>query len=155
MFKSVFSKYLSIITSVVLVGFLAMTLMQTVLTANAMADEKKELLLENVENTFVTPVFNGSASLRNAAGQMIEEVTKAVRRKKVVDEAFTEELFEDMIALYRLDQRNGAGVGKKDLGPLPKTATALLVTLGTIWGLMGVYVLVSYGKKKRKSTDRH
>ena len=50
MFKSVFSKYLSIITSVVLVGFLAMTLMQTVLTANAMADEKKELLLENVEN---------------------------------------------------------------------------------------------------------
>ncbi len=114
-----------------------------------------ELLLEQVEHTFVTPVFNGSASLRNAAGQMIEEVTKAVRRKKVVDEAFTEELFEDMIALYRLDQRNGADVGKKDLGPLPKTATALLVTLGTIWGLMGVYVLVSYGKKKRKSTDRH
>ena len=50
MFKSVFSKYLSIISLVVLVGFMAMTLMQTVLTANALADEKKLLLTENVEN---------------------------------------------------------------------------------------------------------
>ena len=50
MFKSVFSKYLSIISLVVLVGFLAMTLMQTVLTANALADEKQILLIENAEN---------------------------------------------------------------------------------------------------------
>lgn len=50
MFKSVFSKYLSIISLVVLVGFLAMTLMQTVLTANALADEKQVLLTENAEN---------------------------------------------------------------------------------------------------------
>ena len=50
MFKSVFFKYLSIISLVVLVGFLAMTLMQTVLTANALADEKQALLMENVEN---------------------------------------------------------------------------------------------------------
>ena len=50
MFKSVFSKYLSIISLVVLVGFLAMTVMQTVLTANALADEKQALLTENAEN---------------------------------------------------------------------------------------------------------
>ncbi len=50
MFKSVFSKYLSIISLVVLVGFMAMTLMQTVLTANALADEKQTLLIENAEN---------------------------------------------------------------------------------------------------------
>ncbi|MCR5263213.1 MAG: extracellular solute-binding protein, partial [Clostridiales bacterium] len=31
-----------------------------------------KLLLENVGSTFVTPVYNGSASLRDAAGQMIE-----------------------------------------------------------------------------------
>ena len=35
-----------------------------------------QLLLENIDNTFVTPVFNGSASLRDAAGQMIEDVKK-------------------------------------------------------------------------------
>ena len=39
-----------------------------------------KLLIENTENTFVTPVFNGSASLRNAAGQLIENVTKSMRR---------------------------------------------------------------------------
>ena len=50
MFKSVFSKYLSIISLVVLVGFMAMTLMQTVLTANALAEEKQTLLTENAEN---------------------------------------------------------------------------------------------------------
>ena len=42
--------------------------------------EATKLLIENTENTFVTPVFNGSASLRNAAGQLIENVNKAVRR---------------------------------------------------------------------------
>ena len=113
-----------------------------------------ELLLSNVEHTFVTPVFNGSTSLRNAAGQMIEEVTKAVRRKKVVDEAFVEALFEDMTSLYRLDQRNGAGAGKKDLGPLPGTAKGLLVSLAVVWGLIGVSFVVSYGKKKIKSKEK-
>ena len=45
------------------------------------------LLLDNIDNTFVTPVFNGSTSLRDAAGQMIENVTKSVRRKQTVDSA--------------------------------------------------------------------
>ena len=35
------------------------------------------LLLDHVDDTFVTPVFNGSASLRSASGQLVEEVTKA------------------------------------------------------------------------------
>ena len=39
-----------------------------------------ELLLEHTDDTFVTPVFNGSASLRDAAGQMIENVTVSVDR---------------------------------------------------------------------------
>ena len=35
--------------------------------------EASELLLNHMSDTFVTPVFNGSADLRQAAGQMIEE----------------------------------------------------------------------------------
>ena len=50
MYKSVFSKYLSIISLVVVLGFLAMMLFQLFLTANALAGEKKELLLENAES---------------------------------------------------------------------------------------------------------
>ncbi|MBQ8548547.1 MAG: carbohydrate ABC transporter substrate-binding protein [Lachnospiraceae bacterium] len=114
-----------------------------------------ELLLSEVEHTFVTPVFNGSASLRNAAGQMIEEVTKAVRRKKDVNETFVEALFEDMTSLYRLNQRTGVGAGKKELGALPGTAVALIVVLVSAWIGMGLYVGISYLKKKRKSKVSH
>ncbi len=44
--------------------------------------DAKRLLMDNINNTFVTPVFNGSTSLRDAAGQLIEEVTKDMRRTK-------------------------------------------------------------------------
>ena len=54
------------------------------------------LLLSNTGNTFVTPVFNGSASLRDAAGQLIESVTKSVRRKETVDDAYIGPVFLTM-----------------------------------------------------------
>ncbi len=117
--------------------------------------QASELLLTEVDHTFVTPVFNGSASLRNAAGQMIEEVTKAIRRKKDVNEAFMADLFADMTSLYRLDQKSETGTGKEELGALPGTAVALLVTLAAAWAGMGLYVGLSYLKKKRKSKHKH
>ena len=64
------------------------------------------------------PVFNGSASLRNAAGQLIEDVNKSVRRKQKVDDAYWEDLFREVSALYRLDQ-TGSIDGKAPLGPMP------------------------------------
>ena len=107
------------------------------------------LLRDNVEDTFVTPVFNGSASLRNAAGQMIEEVKKSARRGEVIDEAYMEELFSEMTSLYRLDQISTAE-GKADLGPLPATSKVLLITLGLIWIGMAVYVGCEAVKKKKQ-----
>ena len=62
-----------------------------------------ELLMANTEHTFTTPVFDGSASVRDAAGQLIENVTKSVRRKQTVDETYMEKLYDEVIALYRLD----------------------------------------------------
>ena len=59
------------------------------------------LLLEHTEDTFVTPVFNGSASLRDAAGQLIEDVTKSVRRKQTVDGAYLDRLYSDTAWLGR------------------------------------------------------
>ncbi len=61
-----------------------------------------KILLNNLDNTFVTPVFNGSTSLRNAAGQMIEEVVKTKNKNKIVDDNYIEQLYENMISLYRL-----------------------------------------------------
>lgn len=103
-----------------------------------------KLLLDNVDKTFVTPVFNGSASLRDAAGQLIENVTKSVRRKETVDEAYFEKLFEDVSALYRLDQ-----VESSDLGPLPSTAVWLLGGLGGTWILLAIVGLSRLFRKKK------
>ena len=107
-----------------------------------------QLLLKHTDDTFVTPVFNGSASQRNAAGQMIEEVTKAVRRGRTVDDAFLNKLETDMISLYRLDQFDTVSVGREDLGPLPPTAVALLSALGAAW--LAIAVAFILGKRKAK-----
>ena len=109
------------------------------------------LLMDNVDNTFVTPVFNGSASLRNAAGQMIENVAKSTRRKQTVDETYMQDLFAEMTSLYRLDQIS-TSEGKTDLGPLPKTSVALLTTLGLVWVGIGIYVTAEAVKKKKHAS---
>ena len=113
-----------------------------------------QLLLRNTDNTFVTPVFNGSASLRDAAGQLIENVTKSIRRKQTVDEAYMEKLYTDVTSLYRLDQISGTGLGASDLGPLPAESAALLLSLAAIWACMGGYAVFSRIKNK-KIAKRH
>ncbi len=109
-----------------------------------------QLLLDNTANTFVTPVFNGSASLRNAAGQLIEEVNKSTRRKQTVDDAYIDALYSEMTSLYRLDQITGSSGGKTDLGPLPATAVMLLSALALCWVGIGSYLLWDFLKKKQK-----
>ena len=138
-----------------------------------------QLLLDNVDNTFVTPVFNGSASLRDAAGDLIEEVRKSTRRKETVDDSYMNSLFSKVTSLRKLDQIqrtdpdtgdvqtgeiiiiSGDGSGDKvvgsqiigggqAMGPLPKASMALLYTLAGTWILMGVYVVVTYVRKKKE-----
>ena len=92
-----------------------------------------QLLLDHPDDTFTTAVFNGSASLRNAAGQLIEDVTKGVRRGQTVDDAFIDQLYTDTAALYHLDSVAANGAAKADLGPLPGTAAALLAALAAAW----------------------
>jgi len=102
-----------------------------------------QLLLDYVDNTFVTPVFNGSASLRDAAGQLIESTVKSARRRQTVDDAYIAQLYEDVTSLYRLDQTGSSSGVNEDLGPLPLTARVLLISLAAAWVLMGVYVLTT------------
>jgi multiple sugar transport system substrate-binding protein len=110
-----------------------------------------KLLLANIDHTFITPVFNGSSSLRSAAGQLIENVTKSMRRKETVDEAYMEKLYQDVVSLYRLDQISGTEVsGKAELGPLPKQAVTLLTCLAVAWVLIAAYALWAFVIRKKK-----
>lgn len=121
-----------------------------------------KLVLENVNNTFVTPVFNGSASLRNAAGQMIENVSKSVRRKEVIDDAYFNMLYNDMISLYHLEnitsqddlsenvsiiqpERKAASFSN-----LPASAKTLIIIIGLIWIFIAIYFIkITFIKRKR------
>lgn len=112
-----------------------------------------QLLLDHLDDTFVTAVFNGSASLRDAAGQLIEDVTKSVRRNQTVDEAYIQTLYSDTQSLYHLDAVSPSG-GKADLGPLPGTAVALLAGLGIAWVLILAYLVRQQLKRRRKASRR-
>lgn len=113
-----------------------------------------KLLLDNMDNTFVTPVFNGSASVRDAAGALIEEVAYAPKRKITVDDTYIANLYKDIEARYRLGQMNTETIGKKDLGPLPATAKALLYGLAGVWLCIAIFFIGRYNRnvlKARKS----
>ena len=108
-----------------------------------------QLLLEHIKDTFTTPVFNGSVSLRDGAGQLIENTVKSARRKETIDNGYMEKLYRDITSLYRLDQlerQSSRTVSEKaDLGKLPQTAVLLLSTLALAWILMliyGIYLLI-------------
>ena len=113
--------------------------------------QASRLLLSNTGNTFVTPVFNGSASLRDAAGQLIESVTKSVRRKETVDDAYMDRLFDDVASLYHLNEVKAQTSGKTDLGALPWTARVLIGGLILSWVLILLWAFRDILKKRTQN----
>ena len=116
--------------------------------------EASELLLNHMEDTFVTPVFNGSADLRQAAGQMIEETAKGARRKKEMNDAFIENLYRDMTSLYHLDQIKVTGGDENETAedtpdtPIAPESRVLLAAIAVIWILIGFFRLREHRKEK-------
>ena len=109
------------------------------------------MLLDNIDNTFITPVWNGSTSLRDAAGNLIESTVKSVRRKETVNDAYFEKLYSDTASLYRLGQNRADTVsGKKELGALPGTAVTLLAALAAAWIVIGAYAAIRAARERRR-----
>ena len=59
-----------------------------------------KLVLDNVNNTFITPVFNGSSSVRSLAGALIEQTV--FLSKEATDDDIND-IFQRMRALYKID----------------------------------------------------
>lgn len=120
-----------------------------------------KLVLDNIPNTFVTPVFNGSASLRNASGQMIENVSKSVRRKETIDDNYINTLFKDMISLYHLENISSkdnsdtlkdtavSELPKASFSNLPTESKILITVFVIIWIIIGLYSLNEMLKKRK------
>ena len=107
----------------------------------------------------MTPVFNGSASLRSAAGQLVENVCKSARRKEEMSDAYIEKQFKDVSSLYRLDQIKTAGEAgdeeteeetKTGWNDLPGVSKALLIVVPCIWILLAGLSILKSKKDKQK-----
>lgn len=113
-----------------------------------------KLLMDNIGKTFVTPVFNGSAALRDVAGQLIENVTKSVNRKETVDKKYIDGLYDDMISLHRLDKskiKNERFLSSNDvIKTIPAESKALLIGLCAVWFLLTLYFISETLKKLKK-----
>ena len=130
--------------------------------------EASELLMNHTADTFVTPVFNGSASLRSAAGELIESTCKGARRKKEMNDDFIKNLYAEVNGLYRLDQievKAGLPDGEdetpgeeapdaaetgKAAQELPTASVVLLITLPVIWAGIIVFTILEKRKNRRK-----
>ena len=104
--------------------------------------DASELLIGHVSDSFVTAVFNGSASLRDAAGSLVENTCKSARRNEEIDDAYFEKLYDKVTSLYHLDQSAKVSTDK-ELGPLPTESVVLLGTLVFAWIAIGIYLLGS------------
>ena len=99
--------------------------------------------------TMTQKILAAHAGLESvAAGQLIEETVKSVRRKKEVNDTSIQELYEDMTALYHLDQIETGESEEESFGPLPTTSIVLLASLAGAWLLIGLYVMIGAIKKK-------
>lgn len=108
-----------------------------------------KLVLENIDNTFITPVFNGSASLRSAAGQMIENVTKSVRRNEEINDEYFDKMYSEVISLYRLT--NISEEQPLTFASVPVASKVFLACLCLVWlGIIGYSISVYITKKKKK-----
>ncbi len=112
-----------------------------------------KLLLNNLDNTFITPVFNGSTNLRNAAGQLIEEVAKSVNRKQTVDDEYMDKLYDRMSTLYHLEEISASEEGptKINFDGISKESVILIATIGGVWAILGGYYVFMLVKKNKKA----
>ncbi len=106
-----------------------------------------KLLIANTDNTFVTPVFNGSTSLRNAAGELIESAAKSARRGEKIDSAYIDELYSEMIALHHLNVDGVGSDGKVLLGELPTASVVLISAICAVWVILIASTVVAKVKK--------
>ena len=107
--------------------------------------DASRLLMDHISDTFTTPVFNGSASLRSAAGQMIENTCKSARRKEEMSDAYIEKLYQDITSLYRLDQIDGNQAART----IPRASVALLCVIAAFWILIGLTRGIRALKKRK------
>lgn len=94
-----------------------------------------KIILDNINNTFTTPVFNTSVTLRNIAGDMIEDTVLNARQKK----EFTDAFYLDLVSQQETKIRSLSNASDSVLGPLPVESKVLLIAIAVCFVVLGSY----------------
>ena len=104
-----------------------------------------KLVLNNIDNTFITPVFNGSANARSASGYLIEALFSGYTTKEQIDT-----LFNNVDSRYKLSTFVKGEIVKPDVkGVNQYLGYCLLGVIGIVWIGIGIYFLKNYVLRKR------
>lgn len=107
--------------------------------------DASKVVTDNISNTFITPVFNGSSLVRSASGSLIEEIFKP---RFKANKEYIESFYDNLSTLYKLNEIQ-TNTNANKLGPLPKVSIILISILSVIWIGIGAYYLVGKVKKKK------
>ncbi len=110
--------------------------------------DASKLVIDNIDNTFVTPVFNGSSLLRAGAGDLIEGLFDTSYSGETDKEKMEKinQLFYDVKALNRLEITSNK---------MPAISIVVLVLIGVSWlSLGGIMIYTLYQKRKKKFVSK-
>ena len=119
--------------------------------------ETAKLSTSVVAKTFITPVFNGSADLRLAAGKLLHLTIVEAATSRRVNDAFLNDLYDRVQKLYKLDmtrkeENSDGGNGNKNVAynyEIGHEGKALIGIMIVVWILIGINCLIGFIKKKR------
>jgi multiple sugar transport system substrate-binding protein len=114
---------------------------------NQVVIDASKVVLNNIDNTFITSVFNGSADVREASGSLIASATAHKNRANSFTNEELDTLYSKIITNYKLPKDKIVGDVKKEQNYV--IAIIMLITLGVIWIFIIIYIILERRKKKK------
>ena len=116
-------------------------------------------MLNNLDMTFITPVFNGSADVRSAAGSLINAVSTATNAFQT-ESAIKDKLYPQAIKNYDLTELYSNTNFDSEIEEDPKEEInsndmqawkyILIIGLISVWVGLIAYFIYSFIKKKKQ-----
>lgn len=104
-----------------------------------------KLVLDNIDNTFISAVFNGSTRLRYAGSYILDQICKG---RQAYSGSEINEILNKSKSLYKITNiKNNSG----ELGELPKEAKIMIISLVSVWVvLITIFAVKYFNNIKRK-----
>ena len=115
---------------------------------NQVVIDASKVVLNNISNTFITSVFNGSADVRQAAGSLISSATAHKSKQNSYTNEDLDDLYSRIITNYKLSEDKIKDDVKVQSNVIIEII--LFIILGLIWLQIIIFIITKRLKKKKK-----